>query len=301
MTLRTKLISIIVAFVMVASLMMVSIFASPTITMQMGGNVSFNATDLQVTISDGVLANGTLEDSANKMKGVKIDAYDDGAEELATWQNLNLIFNESEQDMTITFTITNNSKTDNVKAAVSVNQGTATNATVSLTTPSTSPATIQANNGSQQFVITFHVVDRNSPASITGFQIDIDLEKESGSGSGSTDTESYTVTFNDIEDEDNTNTYYIKSDISDTIISQLHNYFIHRLVNEEDLRKIYRTVAFADKASNDMIPILPAGGCLVSGLSTNFPVLVQIDILPSVNRPKSENVDINKAWLEQAD
>lgn len=89
------------------------------------------------------------------------------------------------------------------------------------------------------------------------------------------------------------------SDISDTIISQLHNYFIHRLVNEEDLRKIYRTVAFADKASNDMIPILPAGGCLVSGLSTNFPVLVQIDILPSVNRPKSENVDINKAWLKQ--
>lgn len=91
------------------------------------------------------------------------------------------------------------------------------------------------------------------------------------------------------------------SDISDTIISQLHNYFIHRLVNEEDLRKIYRTVAFADKASNDMIPILPAGGCLVSGLSTNFPVLVQIDILPSANRPKSENVDINKAWLEQSD
>ena len=86
------------------------------------------------------------------------------------------------------------------------------------------------------------------------------------------------------------------SDISDTIISQLHNYFIHRLVNEEDLRKMYRTVAFADKASNDMIPILPAGGCLVSGLATNFPVLVQIDILPSSHRPQSDNVDINKAW-----
>ena len=86
------------------------------------------------------------------------------------------------------------------------------------------------------------------------------------------------------------------SDISDTIISQLHNYFIHRLVNEEDLRKMYRTVAFADKASNEMIPILPAGGCLVSGLATNFPVLVQIDILPSDCRPKSENVNINKVW-----
>ena len=87
------------------------------------------------------------------------------------------------------------------------------------------------------------------------------------------------------------------SDISDTIISQLHNYFIHRLVNEEDLRKMYRTVAFADKASNEMIPILPAGGCLVSGLATNFPVLVQIDMLPLNKRPKSDNVDINKAWL----
>ena len=86
------------------------------------------------------------------------------------------------------------------------------------------------------------------------------------------------------------------SDISDTIISQLHNYFIHRLVNEEDLRKMYRSVAFADKASNEMIPILPAGGCLVSGLATNFPVLVQIDILPSSNRPKSDNVVIDKAW-----
>lgn len=89
------------------------------------------------------------------------------------------------------------------------------------------------------------------------------------------------------------------SDISDTIISQLHNYFIHRLVNEEDLRKMYRTVAFADKSSNDMIPILPAGGCLVSGLATNFPVLVQIDMLPSGHRPKSDNVDINKVWIDR--
>lgn len=86
------------------------------------------------------------------------------------------------------------------------------------------------------------------------------------------------------------------SDISDTIISQLHNYFIHRLVNEEDLRKMYRSVAFADKASNEMIPILPAGGCLISGLATNFPVLVQIDMLPQMYRPKSDNAKIDLAW-----
>lgn len=86
------------------------------------------------------------------------------------------------------------------------------------------------------------------------------------------------------------------SDISDTIISQLHNYFIHRLVNEEDLRKIYKTVAFSDKASNEMISILPPGGCLFSGIATNFPILAKIHILPLDLMPKSENVDLRKIW-----
>lgn len=86
------------------------------------------------------------------------------------------------------------------------------------------------------------------------------------------------------------------SDISDTIISQLHNYFIHRLVNEEDLRKIYRTIAFSDKSTNEMIPILPAGGCVFAGLASNFPVLARISILPENNQPQSENVDIKKIW-----
>lgn len=86
------------------------------------------------------------------------------------------------------------------------------------------------------------------------------------------------------------------SDISDTIISQLHNYFIHRLVNEEDLRKIYRTIAFSDKSTNEMIPILPAGGCVFAGLASNFPILARISILPSSRQPQSENVSIEHIW-----
>lgn len=86
------------------------------------------------------------------------------------------------------------------------------------------------------------------------------------------------------------------SDISDTIISQLHNYFIHRLVNEEDLRKIYRTIAFSDKSTNEMIPILPAGGCVFAGLASNFPILARISILPINNQPQSENVRIKEIW-----
>ena len=271
MTLKTKLISIIVAFVMVVSLMLVGIFASSTITMQMGGNVTFNATDLQVTISDGVLANGTMTDSTSKMQGVKIDAYDDGAEELATWQGLNLTFNESGEDMTITFTITNNSTTDNTTATVSVDQGTANNATISVTTPS-SPATIQANNGSQQFAITFHVTDRNSPASITGFQIDIDLEKESTSGS----TEGgYTITFNDSENGMNSaDIFYIKSDSSDTIYNISYGKTVEVPVNSllmiSDYQSYLSSGLSVNYANNDieLEPYAVGGG----GHTTNFKI-----------------------------
>ena len=177
MSTKVKLASLISAFVLVLAIMLVAVMAVPTVTLNIGGNISFTATDLQVTISQGVLANGTLEDSANKMQGVKIDAYDDGAEELATWTNLNLTFNESGEDMTITFTITNNSTVDDIRATVTVDQGTTDNATVSVTTPSSSSAIIPANDGSQQFVVTFHIDNRNDSASIENFEINIDLEK----------------------------------------------------------------------------------------------------------------------------
>jgi DNA helicase HerA-like ATPase len=86
------------------------------------------------------------------------------------------------------------------------------------------------------------------------------------------------------------------SDISDTIISQLHNYFLHRLVNSEDIKAIGKTVSFLDAASFEMIPILPQGACVVTGTACNFPVIVQADILDEVKRPRSNTIDLNSAW-----
>lgn len=86
------------------------------------------------------------------------------------------------------------------------------------------------------------------------------------------------------------------SDISDTIISQLHNYFLHRLVNSEDIKAIGKTVSFLDAASFEMIPILPQGACVVTGTACNFPVIVQADILDEAKRPRSNTIDLNSAW-----
>ena len=88
------------------------------------------------------------------------------------------------------------------------------------------------------------------------------------------------------------------SDISNTIISQLHNYFIHRLVNNEDLRAIGKAVAFIDSTSYEMIPILPQGACIFTGVASNFPVLVQIDLLPKRLQPQSTTIDLMGLWKE---
>ena len=72
-------------------------------------------------------------------------------------------------------------------------------------------------------------------------------------------------------------------------------------MNEEDLRKIHRTLSFSDKATNEMISILPAGGCIFSGLATNFPILAQISILDKIRQPKSETVKISESWKDISD
>lgn len=86
------------------------------------------------------------------------------------------------------------------------------------------------------------------------------------------------------------------SDISATIISQLHNYFIHRLVNNEDIRAIGKAVAFIDNTSYEMISVLPQGACIFTGVASNFPVLVQVDLLPKQKQPQSNTIDLTNLW-----
>lgn len=88
------------------------------------------------------------------------------------------------------------------------------------------------------------------------------------------------------------------SDISETIISQLHNYFIHRLVNNEDIRAIGKAVAFIDNTSYEMISVLPQGACIFTGVASNFPVLVQVDLLPKAKQPQSTTVNLTNLWKD---
>ncbi|HVC35826.1 MAG TPA: ATP-binding protein [Candidatus Dormibacteraeota bacterium] len=86
------------------------------------------------------------------------------------------------------------------------------------------------------------------------------------------------------------------SDISPTIISQLHNYFIHRLMNDNDLRSINKAVSYLDKLSFDSIANLSIGCCFIAGQMTQFPLSVKVALLEEKLRPQSETIDLNELW-----
>lgn len=86
------------------------------------------------------------------------------------------------------------------------------------------------------------------------------------------------------------------SDISGTILSQLHNYFLHRLINNNDILAVEKTISYLDKVSFEYLPILPTGSCIVAGLSAQVPVVIDIGKIPNGFEPKNETMVLTDNW-----
>jgi DNA helicase HerA-like ATPase len=78
------------------------------------------------------------------------------------------------------------------------------------------------------------------------------------------------------------------NDISQTITSQAHNYFIHRLINERDLKTISSAVSYIDRVTEESIPTLPTGTCVFSGVASNMPLKINVRELDDMRKPKSD-------------
>ena len=86
------------------------------------------------------------------------------------------------------------------------------------------------------------------------------------------------------------------SDISTTMISQLHNYFIHKLMNDDDLLSIKRAASYLDRLSFDSISNLSTGCCFIAGQLTQFPLSVKVHLLDKNIRPQSGTIDLELLW-----
>ena len=90
------------------------------------------------------------------------------------------------------------------------------------------------------------------------------------------------------------------SDISATIISQLHNYLIHRLINNRDLEMVEKAIAYLDKISIESLPILPAGACVLSGIIADLPLILQVDRLSKEEQPESQTIALTESWVDKS-
>jgi len=91
------------------------------------------------------------------------------------------------------------------------------------------------------------------------------------------------------------------SDISSTIISQLHNYFLHRLINNKDIEAVEKTVSYLDKISFDSLPILPNGTCVLAGLSASLPVIIKMRTIDDKYQPNSQTIKLTNSWFSNND
>lgn len=87
------------------------------------------------------------------------------------------------------------------------------------------------------------------------------------------------------------------ADISPTILSQVHNYLIHRLVNDRDLKMLENTMPTLDKRSLQMIPSLGKGEVVITGNAIQVPLFVKVD--PTTIRPKSDDVVLTDIWAKK--
>ncbi|MQS53134.1 ATP-binding protein [Companilactobacillus mishanensis] len=87
------------------------------------------------------------------------------------------------------------------------------------------------------------------------------------------------------------------ADISTTILSQLHNYFIHRMVNDRDLQSILNTMPTIDRTSFNQIPSLGKGEAIVSGTAIPVPIALTVDFEKQI-RPNSDDVILTEVWKE---
>ncbi|MBF1153219.1 MAG: ATP-binding protein [[Eubacterium] sulci] len=85
------------------------------------------------------------------------------------------------------------------------------------------------------------------------------------------------------------------ADISQTITSQLHNFFIHRLVNDKDLRMLENTMPTLDKGSYKKISTLGKGEAIVTGNALSIPLFIKVDKEETV-RPNSDDIILTDIW-----
>lgn len=180
MSIKTKLISLVMTFVLLTSLLTVGVFAVKNTSFNVGGNIVFNAQGIEAEVKLEALNNGSLiapQTLANKMLTFELNNDMTESQVLAcyeSWADLDLQF-DSEEDVTLQIRITNTTEiADNLlKVDMSTTFGSANNCTISV-----DKATATINPGEYEiFTITFSITNKEYSANIENFGINVNMSQ----------------------------------------------------------------------------------------------------------------------------
>ena len=174
MTLKSKLIATISAFCLVVGMLILGVWASSLVQVEMGGDLIFTATDVNVRVSGKIEGMETTEDP--KVMNLPTITFSANPDEnspstvLDQWKNNALTFTQTGDDITITITIENLSDRivnvkvkDSVGASAGIDKIIKNGTTIESVAEVASGAEVSLNGNSiTYYTITLSLKDRNN-------------------------------------------------------------------------------------------------------------------------------------------
>jgi len=86
------------------------------------------------------------------------------------------------------------------------------------------------------------------------------------------------------------------SELSPTVLSQCNSYLLHRISNDRDQELVHKLVPDNLRGLLRDLPSLPSRHAILLGWASELPVLVQMNALPDIQQPKSNDPDFWAVW-----
>jgi uncharacterized protein len=89
------------------------------------------------------------------------------------------------------------------------------------------------------------------------------------------------------------------SELSETVLSQCNSFLLHRITNDRDQELISRLVPDNTRGILRELPSLPTRHCILLGIASKIPALIEIKQLSDTQRPESDDPDFWKVWTNE--
>ncbi len=89
------------------------------------------------------------------------------------------------------------------------------------------------------------------------------------------------------------------SELSETVLSQCNSFLLHRITNDRDQELISRLVPDNARGLLRELPSLPTRHCILLGIASKVPALIEVKHLSDAQRPESDDPDFWKVWTNE--